>query len=152
MLISITKGSNLRTKKGIVKSGDDFLAMIGYGVRGGRQRFFTYVLKDDKLFFCETGQEFFRYGIIEQLLTFGRDFTSKHAMHANCDENVRYAGEFHVQKKSSGRFVVWIDNNSGTYSPNDFDLPVVAGLFEKNFPGLRVRVELLIPYLLGEIP
>jgi hypothetical protein len=67
-----------------------------------------------------------------------RDFTSKHAMHANCDEDVRYAGEFHIHKKQNGKFVMYIDNNSGTYSPNELDLPVVAGLLEKNFPGLRV--------------
>lgn len=56
-----TTGSSLRTKKGIIKSGEDFLAMVGYGIRGGRSRFFTYVLKEDKMFFCETGQEFFRF-------------------------------------------------------------------------------------------
>eukprot|EP01127_Copromyxa_protea_P018616 TRINITY_DN5897_c0_g2_i2.p1 TRINITY_DN5897_c0_g2~~TRINITY_DN5897_c0_g2_i2.p1 ORF type:complete len:291 (-),score=16.70 TRINITY_DN5897_c0_g2_i2:349-1221(-) len=117
------RGSNLRTKKGVVKSGSDFLSMIGYGVRGGRERFFTYVLKEDKMFFCETGQEFFR------------DFTSKHAMHANCDEDVRYSGEFHVLKNKHGDHVLYVDNNSGTYSPEKKDLPLIAEIFRKKLPG-----------------
>lgn len=66
-----------------------------------------------------------------------RDFTSKHAMHANCEENVRYAGEFHVDKKGD-KYILVVDNNSGTYSPARDDLPTIAALFEKNFPGLEV--------------
>lgn len=64
-------------------------------------------------------------------------------MHANCEENVRYAGEFHIQKKDDGRYCLVVDNNSGTYSPDKNDLPTLAALFEKNFPGLDVLVAII---------
>jgi hypothetical protein len=94
---------------------------------------------------------------------------SKHAMHANVSEFVRYAGEFHIQRRllaphhlhssmpvpchpdqidmdelqhyPAEKYEHWlvIDNNSGTFGPKKDDLPGLAELFRQNFPGLRVE-------------
>lgn len=82
------------------------------------------------------------------------DFASKHALHSCCAETVRYSGEFHPRpvypdgsgwasfsEETSDHDVQWelvIDNNSGTYAPDKKLLPALKGLFEFNFPGLRV--------------
>jgi len=40
-------------------------------------------------------------------------------MHACANEQVRYAGEFHIQKnETNGKYKIVIDNNSGTYAPS----------------------------------
>ncbi|KAE9404834.1 hypothetical protein BT96DRAFT_916518 [Gymnopus androsaceus JB14] len=108
---------------------------------------YTYIIsaEDDSLRFSETGAAFFV------------DFASKHALHANCCERVRYSGEFHPRPKSKdGSWVGWqdfkdsmpdadvdwevlIDNNSGTYSPDKGMLPTLQALLEHNFPGFGVR-------------
>jgi len=75
------RGSSLRTRKGYLTNGDDFLQLMKYGIRAKHPRFYTYTLRDDKLNFSETGAEFFR------------DFTSKHVVHSNCSEVVRFAGD-----------------------------------------------------------
>lgn len=102
---------------------------------------YTYIISadDDSFRFSETGAAFFV------------DFASKHALHANCAEKVRYSGEFHPrplcgwEKFSddvSDEDVDWeliVDNNSGTYSPDPKLLPNLRALLEYNFVGLRIR-------------
>lgn len=108
---------------------------------------YTYILsaEDDSLRFSETGAAFFV------------DFASKHALHANCCERVRYSGEFHPRPRGKdGSWVGWqdfndsmpdstvdwevlIDNNSGTYSPDKGMLPTLQALLEHNFPGFGVQ-------------
>ncbi|THG96956.1 hypothetical protein EW145_g7687 [Phellinidium pouzarii] len=101
---------------------------------------YTYIIAagDDTFRFSETGAAFFV------------DFASKHALHANCAETVRYSGEFHARPAGGWqRFsdetpddqVEWelvIDNNSGTYSPDAMLLPDLKALLEYNFPGFNI--------------
>lgn len=101
---------------------------------------YTYVISadDDSFRFSETGAAFFV------------DFASKHALHANCNEYVRYSGEFHPRPMGGWDSfsdsipddqVKWefvIDNNSGTYAPDKKLLPVLKALLEHNFPGIAV--------------
>ena len=101
---------------------------------------YTYIIssEDDSFRFSETGAAFFV------------DFASKHALHANCFETVRYSGEFHPRPQGGwDKFsddipdedVNWelvIDNNSGTYAPDKKLLPKVKGLLEYNFPGFTI--------------
>lgn len=101
---------------------------------------YTYVItvQDDSLRFSETGAAFFV------------DFASKHALHANCSETVRYSGEFHPRPACGwenfrddipDEAIEWelvIDNNSGTYAPDPGMLPVLKALLEYNFPGFRI--------------
>lgn len=102
---------------------------------------YTYVItvQDSSLRFSETGAAFLV------------DFASKHALHANCAEAVRYSGEFHPRPVGGWQGfsddiaddqVQWelvVDNNSGTYSPNKDDLVRVQMVFEYNLPGIGVR-------------
>ncbi|KAF9075397.1 hypothetical protein BDP27DRAFT_1380640 [Rhodocollybia butyracea] len=107
---------------------------------------YTYIIsgEDDSLRFSETGAAFFV------------DFASKHALHANCAEQVRYSGELHLRPRAKdGSWCGWqgfddsmpdasvnwevlIDNNSGTYSPDKAMLPTLKALIDRNFPGLGV--------------
>lgn len=101
---------------------------------------YTYIIsaEDDSFRFSETGAAFFV------------DFASKHALHSNCAEYVRYSGEFHPRPvggwenfsdDKSDEEVEWelvIDNNSGTYSPDKALLPQVKALLEYNFPGFGI--------------
>lgn len=101
---------------------------------------YTYIIsaEDDSFRFSETGAAFFV------------DFASKHALHANCAERVRYSGEFHPRPEGGwGAFsddiaddqTNWelvIDNNSGTYAPDKALLPTLQALLEQNFPGFRI--------------
>ncbi|TFK68631.1 hypothetical protein BDN72DRAFT_858264 [Pluteus cervinus] len=101
---------------------------------------YTYILSndDDSFRFSETGAAFFV------------DFASKHALHSNCSEFVRFSGEFHprpvggwqnfndnIRDEDIGWELV-IDNNSGTYSPDPMLLPNLKELLEYNFPGFGV--------------
>jgi len=87
------------------------------------------MLQDDCFNFSETGAPF------------GKDFMSKHAMHANCAEEVYYAGEFVILKDhDQGCFKLIIDNNSGTFAPAKENLPKLKRVFERNFPFLCVEV------------
>lgn len=110
---------------------DDFITLLNGGMRRGKPRMFTYVLMENKLYLAETGAHFFR------------DMRSKHAMHCSGAEEVVYAGELHFRRGPPGsdepaiRLVV--DNNSGTYAPGQEDLPRVAEVFRRNFPGLPVQ-------------
>lgn len=103
---------------------------------------YTYIVAvhDDSLRFSETGAAFFV------------DFASKHALHANCAESVRYSGEFHPRPAVPGGWagfhddiaddaVEWelvVDNNSGTYAPDPSLLPALKALLEYNFVGIKV--------------
>jgi len=101
---------------------------------------YTYVIavEDSSFRFSETGAAFFV------------DFASKHALHANCSESVRYSGEFHPRPEGGwakfsddcpDELVNWelvIDNNSGTYSPDKDVLPILKELLEYNFPGFGI--------------
>lgn len=103
---------------------------------------YTYIIsaEDDSLRFSETGAAFFV------------DFASKHALHANCAQYVRFSGEFHPRPRGgwdsfnddttkSDDDVEWefvIDNNSGSYAPSKDLLPNLKCLLEYNFPGFNV--------------
>ncbi|KIJ95677.1 hypothetical protein K443DRAFT_682813 [Laccaria amethystina LaAM-08-1] len=101
----------------------------------------TYIIsaEDDSFRFSETGAAFFV------------NFASKHALHSNCAEVVRYSGEFHLPPEGGWQnfsdstpddAVKWefmIDNNSGTYATDKMLLPEVKELFEFNYPGLVVH-------------
>ncbi|TFY83393.1 hypothetical protein EWM64_g618 [Hericium alpestre] len=101
---------------------------------------YTYVVTtDDQTFrFSETGAAFFV------------DFASKHALHANCREEVYYSGEFHPRPEggwanfndgiddATVRWELVIDNNSGTYSPDKAMLPKLKEMLEYNFPGFAI--------------
>jgi hypothetical protein len=101
---------------------------------------YTYIIssEDESFRFSETGAAFFV------------DFASKHALHSNCAETVRYSGEFHPRPKGGWDAfsdtvpddeVQWelvLDNNSGTYSPDKAMLPALQRLFEYNFGGFAI--------------
>lgn len=101
---------------------------------------YTYIIsaEDDSFRFSETGAAFFV------------DFASKHALHSNCAESVRYSGEFHPRPEGGWdkfcddtpddqtKWELVIDNNSGTYAPDVKLLPALKGLLEYNFPGIGI--------------
>lgn len=101
---------------------------------------YTYIIcaEDDSFRFSETGAAFLV------------DFASKHALHSNCAESVRYSGEFHPRPVGGWSHfsddtpddaVDWelvIDNNSGTYAPDKKMLPVLKALLEYNFSGFGI--------------
>lgn len=128
---------------GVVQGPEDVYALL----RGGRGEphrvkpaVYTYIIavRDDTLRFSETGAAFFV------------DFASKHALHSNCAESVRYSGEFHPRPEGGWaafsddipdekvRWEIVVDNNSGTYSPNAMLLPALKELLEYNFSGFGV--------------
>ncbi|KAJ3179403.1 Myb-like, SWIRM and MPN domains 1 [Geranomyces variabilis] len=138
---------------GALTCGNDFLRLL-FGTHPiPNPRMFTYIVDDSTFRFSETGAAFLV------------DFASKHALHANCSEFVRYAGEFHLRPRVSDPHeadddardgwahlpalksapvtgTTWellIDNNSGTYAPPKEYLPALADLLRRNFPGLSVR-------------
>ncbi|KAI8585425.1 hypothetical protein BDZ88DRAFT_432815 [Geranomyces variabilis] len=138
---------------GALTCGNDFLRLL-FGTHAiPNPRMFTYIVDDSTFRFSETGAAFLV------------DFASKHALHANCSEFVRYAGEFHLRPRVSDpqtadddardgwahlpglknppvpgtTWELLIDNNSGTYSPAKENLPALADLLRYNFPGLSVR-------------
>ncbi|TRM57010.1 hypothetical protein BD626DRAFT_551264 [Schizophyllum amplum] len=105
-----------------------------------RPAVYTYIISsdDDSFRFSETGAAFFV------------DVASKHALHANCAETVRYSGEFHPRPRGGWQNfhddiedddVEWelvIDNNSGTYAPDKTLLPRLRDLIKHNFPWFEV--------------
>jgi len=118
------------SKTGSISSGEEFLQFLKYGYKGGKPRFFTYAIMEDTWFFSETGAAFFV------------DFTSKHAMHACCQDDVYYAGEFVIVPSgapSEKKYKLSIDNNSGTYAPKQDRLEMLKRLLELNFPNLEVE-------------
>lgn len=138
---------------GVISNRDEVLSMMCGGVHAAsdgsksyahrvKPAVYTYVISanDDTLRFSETGAAFFV------------DFASKHALHSNCAESVRYGGEFHPRPVGGWQnfsddvpdaAVGWelvFDNNSGTYAPNAGLLPKVKEIMEFNFPGFNVVV------------
>ncbi|KZT11191.1 uncharacterized protein LAESUDRAFT_720386 [Laetiporus sulphureus 93-53] len=101
---------------------------------------YTYVIAvdDDSWRFSETGAKFLV------------NMASKHALHSNCAEAVRFSGEFHPRPKGGwenfqdemrDEDVEWelvVDNKSGTYAPDCAMLPAVKALLEYNLPGFAV--------------
>ncbi|KAJ3825778.1 hypothetical protein F5878DRAFT_124193 [Lentinula raphanica] len=140
--------------KGIIGSDQEYLPVQGsspttqsHFAHRVKPAVYTYIIsaEDDSFRFSETGAAFFV------------DFASKHALHANCCERVRYSGEFHPRPRAKdGTWAGWqsfddsipddtvdwevlIDNNSGTYSPDKAMLPTLQALLEHNFPGFKVQ-------------
>lgn len=92
---------------------------------------YTYVIDDSTWRFSETGTGYFT------------DYASKHALHANCSESVRYAGQFHPRPKygwdrCDEEWELVFDNWSGTYAPSPLLLNNLKELLEFNFPGLNI--------------
>lgn len=107
---------------------NDFLSLLGNGVRKGRRRVYTYVVLDEGMFFSETGANI------------AKDFFSKHAVHANASPEVRMAGTFRICETPERALILFLDNDSGTYRPSSEHLPILKEVLELNFPGLLVRV------------
>ena len=134
----------IEDSKGVVEllhtASQDDVGEGGPNAQRVKPAVYTYIIsaEDDSFRFSETGAAFFV------------DFASKHALHSNCAEVVRYSGEFHPRPEGGWQnfsdstpdeAVKWefvIDNNSGTYAPDKMLLPEVKELFEFNFPGLVV--------------
>lgn len=112
---------------GTLANAREFLELLNGGRRKGIPRYYTYVIVDTGMYFSETGASFFT------------DFMSKHAMHANASDKVYFAGEFHIQQPSEGKYILVLDNNSGTYAPPKESLPKLRDFFEMNFVGLAVE-------------
>lgn len=137
---------------GAIATAAEFFALVHNGVRGGKSRFFTYVLLagdragSARLRFSETGANFFD------------DARSKHAVHSNAAEEVVYSGEFHIRthvreaQEAPALAVVTgttgppprpptlvLDNGSGTYAPDKKHLPLLRKVFERNFPDMAVE-------------
>lgn len=106
--------------------GSCFLALLGYGIRQGKRRVFTYVVLDRGMAFSETGA------------AIAKDFLSKHAVHANAEPKVRMAGTFRICESREGTPVLVMDNDSGTYRPSPDHLPLLKEVLELNFPGLNI--------------
>ncbi|CEG49485.1 C2 domain [Plasmopara halstedii] len=113
------------TKYGFLKTPADFFALIHNGLRDDRPVLFTYVITSKGWFFSETGAGFFK------------DMQSKHMVHSNAADSVKYAGEFRVEISKNGLHKLVLDNNSGTYTPRKDGLPQLKKLIENNFPGIR---------------
>ncbi|KAI0035566.1 hypothetical protein K488DRAFT_43034 [Vararia minispora EC-137] len=143
---SLLYARSTRNGFGTLDSPKDVLDLLHGGPRTSNRRHrvkpavYTYVitLEGDTFRFSETGAAFFV------------DFASKHALHANCAEAVRYSGEFHPRPKGgwenfsderNDADVEWelvIDNNSGTYSPDKNLLPALEACLLYNFPWFTV--------------
>lgn len=117
-----------RNEKATLGRGNDFLSLLGNGVRKGRRRVYTYVVLDEGMFFSETGANI------------AKDFFSKHAVHANASPEVRMAGTFRICETPERALILFLDNDSGTYRPSSEHLPILKEVLELNFPGLLVRV------------
>jgi len=138
---------------GVIENAAGIMQVLHGGERGGpdaapmspldnrvKPAVYTYIIssEDDSFRFSETGAAFFV------------DFASKHALHANCYETVRYSGEFHPRPEGGwdkfsddipDELINWelvIDNNSGTYAPDKNLLPNLKDLLEYNFPGFAI--------------
>lgn len=126
---------------GVGRPGSKNASIQMQHVKRVKPAIYTYIISsdDDSFRFSETGAAFFV------------DFASKHALHSNCAETVRYSGEFHPRPKGGWQnfsddtpddAVEWelvIDNNSGTYAPNPMMLPELKELLEYNFPGFVIH-------------
>lgn len=124
----------------ILRGGKEELGMKSTFQKRIKPAVYTYIIsaEDNSFRFSETGAAFFV------------DFASKHALHANCCERVRYSGEFHPRPQGGWQNfrddmydsdVPWelvIDNNSGTYGPDPMMLPALKACMEYNFPGFNI--------------
>jgi hypothetical protein len=122
-------------ESGRLTNADDLWKLIFFDDRTQRIRtkFFTYIIDDNTWRFSETGEGYFT------------DYASKHALHANCSEYVRYAGQFHPRPRfgwdrCDDEWELVFDNWSGTYAPSLDLLKNLKDLLEFNFPGLNVVV------------
>jgi hypothetical protein len=130
----ILYGRTIKHNQGArLTSADDLWKLIFFDERTKRMRkcFYTYIIDDNTWRFSETGVGFFT------------DYASKHALHANCSEYVRYAGQFHARPKfgwdrCDDEWELVFDNWSGTYAPNPDLLGQLKDLLEFNFPGLNI--------------
>ncbi|OSX56304.1 hypothetical protein POSPLADRAFT_1037584 [Postia placenta MAD-698-R-SB12] len=136
---------------GVLDTPDDFFHLLhghadpkdaqgGLFVHRIKPALYTYIIAvdDESLRFSETGARFLV------------NMASKHALHSNCAEAVRYSGEFHPRPAGGWESfddargdadVQWelvVDNKSGTYAPDSALLPALRGLLEFNFPGFRI--------------
>lgn len=114
-------------------NADDLWKKIFFGrpTIAARLCFYTYIIDENTWRFSETGAQFFA------------DYASKHALHANCAESVRYAGQFHPRPRYGwdrfdDEWELVFDNWSGTYAPTPDLLIKLKELLEFNFPGLNV--------------
>ncbi|CAF1240772.1 unnamed protein product [Rotaria sordida] len=120
---------------GRLKNADDLWKLILYDNKTQKIRtcIYTYIIDDNSWRFSETGIGYFT------------DYASKHALHANCSQSVRYAGQFHPRPKfgwnqCDDEWELVFDNWSGTYAPNANLLNNLKELLEFNFPGLNIVV------------
>ncbi|GMF09717.1 unnamed protein product [Phytophthora lilii] len=105
----------------------DFFKLLHDGKRQDKPVLFTYAIISTGWYFSETGAAFFK------------DILSKHMLHSGAQFNVKYTGEFHIEKGEAGEYKLLIDNNSGTYAPPKEELPQLKALLETNFPGISVQ-------------
>jgi hypothetical protein len=127
-------GSTLKNDEtGRLANADDLWRLILTDDKTKKIRIciYTYVIDDSSWRFSETGTGYFT------------DYASKHALHANCSESVRYAGQFHPRPKygwdrCDDEWELSFDNWSGTYAPNQDLLKNLKELLEFNFPGLNI--------------
>lgn len=122
----------IRTTTGTLHVARDAFDLLAFGRRAGRRRVYTYALVDGGLFFSETGA------------SMPRDCVSKHAVHANASPHVRFSGTFRICFNPRGRtgfddYVLVIDNDSGTYRPSQDHLPLLAQVFQANFPDMPIH-------------
>ncbi|CAF0907796.1 unnamed protein product [Rotaria sordida] len=124
---------------GLLNSHEDFWKLlINRNTNKIKPCVYTYIIEDHTWRFSETGASFFV------------DFVSKHALHANCEQTVVYAGEFHPRpiggwnQYNPNEILSWnqwelvIDNGSGTYAPDLGLLNELKDLLVFNFPNLNV--------------
>lgn len=112
------------TQYGSIRAPADFFQLVRNGTRDDKPVLFTYAITSKGWFFSETGAGFFK------------DMLSKHMVHSNGAESVKYSGEFRIEKTKNGTRKLVIDNNSGTYAPRKEGLPHLKHLMESNFPGI----------------
>lgn len=65
-------------------------------------------------------------------------------MHANGAEEVVYAGELSIRRREENgllKYVIVLDNNSGTYAPSKEDLPLIREVFARNFASEHIIIE-----------
>ena len=118
---------------GRLKDANDLWNLILTDERTSKKRIciYTYIIDDNTWRFSETGTGYFT------------DYASKHALHANCSESVRYAGQFHPRPKygwdrCDEEWELVFDNWSGTYAPSPLLLNSLKDLLEFNFPGINI--------------
>ncbi|CAF3762769.1 unnamed protein product [Adineta steineri] len=64
---------------------------------------------------------------------------SKHVLISGYDDDVRFAGEAWMEHQTQG-VIIHINNNSGTYKPNNQQLIKASQFISHAFPGLKVQI------------